>query len=711
MLQTPEMQEPKIHVEKLELATLYNNILQGQLQIPRFQRDFVWPISKTQALLDSMYKEFPIGTFFFWRAPKDHQTLFRELSELNIPKPPEGFPVSYILDGQQRLTSLYVTLSGLKLGSRDYGRICIDLKKAAEFETRHGEDYNENIFVTRTPDNRRFIALQDLVGAKSTQISRSIPDDWADVFVDAGNRFRTYPFSVVWVRDQPLGEVVEIFQRINQGGKRLSRYDLVAANVWTPNFDFRRRVQAFNKELARLGFGKIDPTIVTQSFALILEDKCTTATELKLKTADIENNWEDVIKSLLLAIDFANSNLGVNRADFLPYRGILVVLAYFFYHSPTSSILANYRNVIWKWFWQVSLSERYSSTSPTRMAEDAIKLRQLFEGKEPKFDYRANASGEAVARVRMTSTTSALRNTILCLLTLKQPLNFKDGSPVNLSSPFFSSLTKAERHHIFPVAYLHQKGFTTRDVHRLANFCFIPANLNKEISSQNPAKYFKDYHDANPNFERATDSHLIPVDGNSPIWQNDYNLFIQARSNLIAEWLNQMLVSDPLDLSKALHPEGSQQDKRVVELIESQIREIIHVRLSAVAGADYWDSVISQKTLKKVRDRIQKKLEKHPYLSWSDFPPGEKYLEECDVSDYIKIIQNNWSDFSIIFGDQNSLVQHFESFRIYRNNVAHNKSSNAVEKKMAEAAILWIQQSLDKFSNDTDDDPEASEGE
>ena len=99
MLQTSTMQESKIHVEKLELATLYNNMHQGQLQIPRFQRDFVWPVSKTQALLDSMFKEFPIGTFFLWEAPAGAPLLSRPLPELGIPAPEPGKPVTYILDG------------------------------------------------------------------------------------------------------------------------------------------------------------------------------------------------------------------------------------------------------------------------------------------------------------------------------------------------------------------------------------------------------------------------------------------------------------------------------------------------------------------------------------------------------------------------------------------------------------------------------------
>ena len=81
------MAEAKIRVEPMELAALLNLMSQGQLQIPRFQREFVWPVSKTRKLLDSMFKEYPIGTFFFWRAPQENADLFRELKDIHLPQP------------------------------------------------------------------------------------------------------------------------------------------------------------------------------------------------------------------------------------------------------------------------------------------------------------------------------------------------------------------------------------------------------------------------------------------------------------------------------------------------------------------------------------------------------------------------------------------------------------------------------------------------
>ena len=116
------IQQTKIHVQSMPLGDLLTLVSQGQLQIPRFQREFVWPVSKTRSLLDSMYKEFPIGTLFFWQAPADQALIFRELGDLGIPKPDPHQRISYILDGQQRLTSLYAAGNALAIGSKEWRR-------------------------------------------------------------------------------------------------------------------------------------------------------------------------------------------------------------------------------------------------------------------------------------------------------------------------------------------------------------------------------------------------------------------------------------------------------------------------------------------------------------------------------------------------------------------------------------------------------------
>lgn len=700
------MAEAKIKVQPMELANLLNLMAYGQLQVPRFQREFVWPVSKTRKLLDSMFKEYPIGTFFFWQAPLEYADLFRDLPDINIPKPDKGAPTSFILDGQQRLTSLFVTINGMTISGKDYSRICIDLDQAARHEAGEIDDQDDNddddqsdarIFVHRQPDNRRWIAVKDLLQHDNFEIYDQIPKEWRPVFTKATTRLRGYPLSVVWVKDQGLDEVVDIFQRINQGGKRLSRYDLVCANLWEKQFDFRSEVTRFNKSLESQGFGALDGTIVTQAFSLINYDSCTTPVELKMKTSDVQKSWEDVISAIRLAIDFVKANFGVDRYEFLPYRGTLPVLAYFFFHAPKTTINAQQRQALWDWFWRVTLSERYSTTTPSRMAEDARKLIRVHKGEQVSFDYVSMATPEAVAATSMTATSSALRNAILCLLTMQHPRNFKDGSPINLANDFFSDLKKPERHHIFPNAFLTKQGVTSRKVHLVANFCFIPADLNKEISAKEPTQYLAEYQTSNPNFAEDIATHLIEVNSDSPVWKNDFDSFIQRRSEALSKALNAMISDGP---SKPLVlPDGSGRgkDAEIVTEIEIRLRDLIDSRLTAVQGERYWKGSIPGDVQGYAKDRISQHLAGHPYESWDDYSTGRDRLDYVNVGDYKKIISVNFVIFQPVFGKKETFNQHMSAFEDFRNCVAHNKQINKVQRSLADAAVTWIHQSLDSY--------------
>lgn len=701
MFQMPaQMTLPKIQVERLELPSLLNDMANGKLQVPRFQRNFVWELTKTRSLLDSMYKEFPIGTFFLWRAPGNTPPLTRALPELGIPAPQAGAPVIYILDGQQRLTSLFCAIYGTKLGSTDYGRICIDLEVATKYDQNQDEDFSEDIFVYRTPDNIRFISVRELVGLNHLIIYNQVSDNLKPAYIKALNLLQTYPFSIVWIQAQTLANAIEIFQRINQAGKRLSRYDLVCANVWRNDFDFRKLVNDVNNQFVARGFGWLDETIFTQTFSLILTDQCTTASELAMQTDQIKGVWEKTIQSLGLAVDFVSSNLGVVKSEFLPYRGLLVVLAYYFYYSPTSTLSAQDRKSIWEWFWRVTLSERYSSTSPSRMAEDAGKLREAMNGGTVVFNYPITVTQDAVLRIKMSSTGSALRNAVLCLLAMRQPLNFKDNSRINLSDNFFSDLKKAERHHIFPIGYLKTQNVDPALVHLLPNFCFIPANLNKEIGSRAPADYMVQYQTENPSFSVSLDTHLIPSQHDSTIWNNDFQTFMHDRAQRLVDQLYQLIEAGPMVMQQAV---AQIAPISRVDILEVRIRDFIDYRLTAMLGSSYWQQAVPNDIKDFADDKIKYHLSHHPYEDPARCATGRSKLDYCDVAHYEKLILKNWAIFSETFKSQEALRTHLAAYRSLRNCVQHNRKPTDIEEKNGEAAMLWLERILDQYNIEIED--------
>ena len=119
---------------KTNFPTLMNDIENGRVRLPPFQREFVWGPTKVIDLMDSIYKGFPIGSFFYWKADRKYVTLFRDIESLSLPAPAPDQELYFILDGQQRLTSIWATFKGSTINGKNYAGICLDLDASAEYE-------------------------------------------------------------------------------------------------------------------------------------------------------------------------------------------------------------------------------------------------------------------------------------------------------------------------------------------------------------------------------------------------------------------------------------------------------------------------------------------------------------------------------------------------------------------------------------------------
>ncbi len=138
-------QDHKIEVKSSMLSNLVADVATGRYRVPQFQREYVWNKAKVRELFDSIYHEYPIGSFSLWDAEREHNHLFRQLVDLGVQPVGEHDDVSFILDGQQRITVLYVTLMGRTVNGTDYRHIVFDLK--------------DQVFKDRSPDNKRYVSV------------------------------------------------------------------------------------------------------------------------------------------------------------------------------------------------------------------------------------------------------------------------------------------------------------------------------------------------------------------------------------------------------------------------------------------------------------------------------------------------------------------------------------------------------------------------
>ena len=674
------MKIPKIRVEEHKLSELMNDMKQGRLRIPRFQREFVWERTRINALLDSMFAEYPIGTIFLWNAPPEYNYLLRDDKELEQAPLQEGQGYRFILDGQQRLTSLYAVIYGLTLENEDYTNFVVDLDAS--------DDSKLFLYRYQGPDNQRWVSLKTLLLA-SHSFMLSLPKlEYQKRFADVADNLRNYPFSVVMVSDMDIEEAVEIFERINQRGRRLTRYDLICATVMSADFDMRERTKLdINSPLQ--SFGALEETSIPQALALNLYESAEHKSQLGLRTNDVVEVWDDTVECFKLAVDFVKQTLGVARPDFIPYHGMLPVLNHYFFRVATKSIQSvEHREQLEFWFWRVAFGERYSGASQSRMNEDARWIRQLLESDVdcPEFPI---AMEPRLLSARM-SQTSAIRNGLLCLLNTLSPLDFRNQQKIALVGDHFSKFTLAERHHIFPVGFLKQQGIDAKRVHSVANFCFIPSSTNKWIGDRAPSDYMREIRNMYSNEDKFRDvmrTHLIPVENDSGIWTDDYERFLKQRASVLMREIR----------SRCGFRTSIRQEQRdpIVNAIEIALRDKIHETLLA-NGASYWKQSIPGDIRKRVEQNIDKHVSKTPGASNSQFHNPRSKLDYCDVSDYSKIIENkaNWPLFSPVFKSKQECQRILDDFREYRAALKHNREIDDMHDHRAQAAILWLRDAL-----------------
>lgn len=661
----------RISVQSAPLKNLIVSVEKGEYRIPQFQREYVWETTRVVRLFDSIYKEYPIGSFFLWKADRTQNKLFRHAIHQGIPEIKDDDDIFYILDGQQRITSLYVALKGLVLCDVDYSRICFDCK--------------EQKFTHRNADNSRYISVSNIWGPGAMRLTRTLPEEYGDAFTRCWERLQTYPVSLVTVSDKDLESVCVIFLRINQSGKRLDRFDLIAAMTYDPEFDLRKRFQDdIAKKLKAQSFGAISNTAVTQLLALKIKGTCTDKMQYGLTAAEIRGSWDAVVDSILLAVATLRSEFGVKTATFLPYEGLLTLLAYYFCASKHRSVQASHMAWLQTWFWRACFSQYYGSGGLTRIGRDKALIDSLLAGETPDFSPVVELSADDLIGTRMTWSGSAIRNAFLCMLAKNEPRHLLNNSKIDLVNGGITGFTSPEKHHIFPQS-LPVEIIGGSDIHALPNFCFIPAELNKKILNSKPSDYFKAFRSQNADFDAALGSHFIPTGSETGIEKDDYLMFLRARAKLIVSEIQRLC-------GVSVAPRANERQMAIGKA-ERHIRQFIHNVLVEGHGPSYWAPSIPSDIQESVNDRIVSALKTSPELCKDDLCSPEAMLTFCDVGDYVKIIsvKQNWPLFEPILRRRSDVERHLGSFRAFRNDVMHGRQLADLVRIGGEYALAWFQ--------------------
>jgi len=576
-------QQPKPDSKKY--TDLISEIQKGQIKVPKFQRNFVWSLDKTAKLLDSILKSYPIGTFILWET-RERLNDIKEIGNLELKSAPEGDKIQYVLDGQQRITSLYAAYLGAEIQKEgekkitNYADIYVDLEK----------DINdEDQIVTNEKPNGLHISLNKILNSleHDDEIEEEFEREMRKKIRRYAQTFSTYDFSTIVLRKEDIDSAIEVFTRINTGGQTLTLFEIMSAKTYDEeqNFDMEDRFQELLKELSECKYDTISSSVILSILGLILSKnkECKRKIILQLDKQKIIDIWDDVISALKESIDYFRSVYRIPVSTILPYDSLLIPFAYFFYlHKEKPK--GNQIKFLEEFFWRISLSYRYSSSTESKLAQDIKRIDEILLGNRPDYDeVKVYLSSPMDLIDTNFSAGSSYCKAILCLLAYYEPKDFQDNGKVILDNSWLKVANSKNYHHFFPKAYLRKNGI--RNENSLVNITLVGADLNKrKISAKAPSVYVQDFWDLNDELPQSLQSHLIENIEEYGILSDDYDVFLENRATTIFRELKSRI---------ELEHKGVAQEEAIKELI--LVGENEHVEFKTTLRYDLREAKVNKK--------------------------------------------------------------------------------------------------------------------
>lgn len=518
-----------------EAAGLLEYIDMGDIGLPDIQRPFVWKATKVRDLFDSMYRGFPVGYLLFWENANAPGARGIGLGE----KPHSA---RLVVDGQQRLTSLYAVMRGKQIVDSNYRTISIEIA----FRPRDGHFAVADAAIRRDPEYIASISelwssgkpVRKLINAfvEELKARRDVSEEEEDEIAHNLDRLydlRRYPFTALEIAPTVSEEqVAEIFVRINSLGVKLNQADFILTLMsvfWDDGraeleqFCRRTRIAASDGPSPYNHFFEPQPDqLLRTSVAVGFRRARLEAVYSILRGKDVETGQFNVAKrdaqfgvlkhaqsqvldlthwheywQVLLRAGFRDSSM-VSSETNLVYTYAMYLIGRRSFGVKAFEL----RELMARWFFMNSLAGRYSLSPETTMEADLARLRPIDTAEgfvdliEQQVRDTLTEDFWTIALPNALNTTGARSPYLLgyyaALNLLDARVLFSKLHTRELFDPALKMKRSAmERHHLFPKAYLRRSGIdANQDINQIANLALVEWPDNADISDDEPAAYW-----------------------------------------------------------------------------------------------------------------------------------------------------------------------------------------------------------------------------
>jgi len=530
-----------ITINKYSLKQLKRKFDNRDFAIPEIQRQFVWKKPQILRFMDSIFRNYPVGIGLVWYAPFSKAIHIRPNRKTIIPPfNKKAKRAELIIDGQQRLSTLY----GVLMGEDEKPEAGSDINFKEIFFNCNKKAANRFIFSKIYDDNTKgFVRLTDLLQTVPSTLRNRLRlnnQETAEV-TRCYHSFHNYRFALLQYKATNLNDIREVFIRINSAGMKVRRADTLFAKA--TDVKLRDHILDIKRGL-KSGFENISIESMQSTLGLAYEATRITGRDLETVISKIEresknNNefhkkWKKLQYGYEESVDFLVYHLGVTNPFLLPSQNIYSLLAYFFYLNQSRANPAQAREIR-KWFWHTACGERYSGAAFNRNIPLDIKFfRRLAKSRKTKYIVNGRITPIDFLRADYRKRSS-VSNAYFLLLKSRKPRYLVNGFEMLLENNSSISNRK-DRHHIFPAALLRRRQINERWINSICNICYLESDENQSFIDKHPADYLKEFK-LYKHFSSVMKGHLIPANSLSPIWQRKNRKgfldFINARAKMI----------------------------------------------------------------------------------------------------------------------------------------------------------------------------------
>ncbi|MBD3204457.1 DUF262 domain-containing protein [Candidatus Woesearchaeota archaeon] len=535
-----------------QINRLLIKIENRELVLPEFQREFTWNKKQAKELIESFLEDYPTGALLLWKTKE--KIALKNMPDYN----PDGrFEV--LLDGQQRLTTLYLLIKDSippYYTKRDIGEGKDVRNLYYNLKTRELEYYIKK----KMENNPLWVKVTDCfkgdkvdpfdIVAKIEKDENKNTQDLTKSLFKSINKLKTIAkekYPIIYVKDSStLREALIVFDRVNSAGTPLSQADIALAHMCSRWAETRRVFKKKIKDLKNKGFD-FDLTFFVRAMNAVINHRAEYAQLHENTEGELIEGWEKLKNILDYLINVLKGRAFIYSTNDLNTNNVLIpIIGYLSLYGPEFENDSILKKMLY-WMYAALYKRRYSGSVDQKLEEDLKSIKQEESKRTLPIDDLIAILKENEGNPKITKNNLISRGVGHPLYNMTNiVIRFRGGvdwsNNMSLEQPYGKKY-KIERHHIFPKSILKKKGYDTNIlhyrsmVHEIANRVPLTKSSNMEIFDQKPKDYLPKVKRENPgNIKKF----FIPE--NEELWKiENYKEFLQKRRELIAKGINEYM--------------------------------------------------------------------------------------------------------------------------------------------------------------------------